>query len=386
MSTSSLSLRPASSSRLRAVLVLLVALLAHAVVLDRAQQRLTGTDAARSAQQPTVNARLLPPPPAPVVVSEAPAALPRPRPRRPVPPPPKPAPVAPADLLPRVEAPVPAEATPAIVDMPDVVRAEGPVADAVAPEAPEAGAEPAEAAVKEESAPFEATGAALQSALAVLPDLRGALPAKARYVFRTKNSEIRLATGTTYVDWTLADDGRYELRLSTTAVGMTVLELHSQGALREFGLAPDRYTETRARRGAEAADFDWQGGRVTFSRRPHERPLAQGVQDRISFQFQLMLIGQAQPERFRAGAEIVLWMAGRDDLLAYRFRSAGLAATATGVGSLEAVHLERITASESEARIEVWLVPQLGWLPVRLRFTDRLGRVTESVLESLPAS
>lgn len=386
MSALSPSLRLASSSRLRAVLVLLVALLAHAVALDWAQRRLTGTDAARSAQQPIVNARLLPPPPpAPVVVSEAPAPLPRPRPRRPAPPPPKPAPVAPADLLPRAEAPAPAEATPANVDMADVVRAEGPVADAAAPEAPEVSAEPAEAAAKE-AAPFEATGAALQSALAVLPDLRGALPAKVRYVFRTKNSEIRLATGTTYVDWTLADDGRYELRLSTTAVGMTVLELHSQGALRAFGLAPDRYTETRPRRGAEAADFDWQGGRVTFSRRPHERPLAHGVQDRISFQFQLMLIGQAQPERFRAGAEIVLWMAGRDDLMAYRFRSAGLAATATGVGSLEAVHLERITASESEARIDVWLVPQLGWLPVRLRFTDRLGRVTESVLESLPTS
>jgi hypothetical protein len=33
--------------------------------------------------------------------------------------------------------------------------------------------------------------------------------------------------------------------------------------------------------------------------------------------------------------------------------------------------------------MEVWLAPALSWLPVRLRFTDRYGRVTESVLESM---
>jgi predicted P-loop ATPase len=53
-----------------------------------------------------------------------------------------------------------------------------------------------------------------------------------------------------------------------------VLELDSQGTLRAFGLAPDRYTETRVRRGAVAANFDWEGRRITFSARAHERPLA----------------------------------------------------------------------------------------------------------------
>jgi hypothetical protein len=238
----------------------------------------------------------------------------------------------------------------------------------------------------DEPAVFEATGEVLQFALANLPSMREAMPAAARYVYRTTNSEIRIATGTTVVDWSLTDDGRYELRLATRAIGTNVLELLSQGQLRDFGLAPDRYTETRARRAAEAANFDWDGRRVTFSARPHERALAEGTQDRVSFQIQLMLLGRAQPELFRPGALLVMRMAGRDDVVEYRFRSAGRDTTDTGVGVLEAVRLERVVVREGEARIDVWLAPSLSWLPVRLRFTDRLGRVTESVLQSAPSS
>jgi hypothetical protein len=174
--------------------------------------------------------------------------------------------------------------------------------------------------------------------------------------------------------------------MTTVALGLTVLELDSQGSVGEFGLAPERYTETRARRSPEAANFDWAGRRVTFSAKTHERPLVEGAQDRISFQIQLMLLGQARPEWFRRGATTVMPMAGRDDVTIYRFRSTGRESTQTGAGLMEAVRIERITSRETEARIEVWLVPALNWLPVRMRFTDRLGRVTESVLEVQPAS
>jgi len=95
----------------------------------------------------------------------------------------------------------------------------------------------------------------------------------ARYVYRTTNSEIRLATGTTTVDWTLAGDGQYRLRMTTVALGMTVLELDSQGSLREFGW-PERYVETRARRspgggelrlGRPPRDLQRQGARAPGS-------------------------------------------------------------------------------------------------------------------------
>jgi hypothetical protein len=389
---STLSPSAAQAVGARAALVLLVTLLAHALLIDR-----VGTMLAEAADEPpapsaAVTARLLPPAELPAIPT--PAAAPVPRPARAVaraaarPPAPAGAPAAPA----------PGE-WPATVDVgADAFGAAPPPNAPASPAGAEPGgaatAPPAEAspapqvaagqAAVPESAPFEATGEALLAALAGLPEPRAVLPAAARYVYRTTNSELRLASGLSTVDWSVAADGEYRLRLSTTAVGLTVLELESRGRLRPFGLAPDRYTETRIRRGAVAANFDWEGRRVTFSARPHERPLPDGVQDRVSFQFQLMLLGQAQPELFRAGREAVLLMAGRDDVSTYRFRSAGEMPAMTGLGELMTVKIERIGQEKSDARVEVWLAPSLGWLPARLRFTDRYGRVTESVLESMP--
>jgi len=388
MSAAVLNPRPAGPTWSRAATVLLLALVGHAFVFHWAQRTLTaGT--AWPEEAATIDARLLPPPAPPAAAPPVPAApVPAPRPRRPRPPP---SAVAPTEPLPAAS---PIVETVVVAD--EAAAAEPPpIAEAPAAAEEAAAAEPnslesAQAPPPVETAPppepFALAGEPLRLALAAIADPRAALPAAARWVYRTTNSEIRLASGTTYVDWSLGADGRYDLRLSTAALGMTVIELHSQGSLREFGLAPDRYTETRARRGPESANFDWDGRRVTFSARPHERGLAEGMQDRISFQVQLMLVGQARPDLFRKGGLVELSMAGRDDLAAYRFRSAGPESTATGIGAVEAVRLERVTASDAEARIEVWLAPKLNWLPVRLRFTDRLGRVTETVLEALPAS
>jgi len=387
---STVSIVPDGSVGWRAALVLLATVLAHAWLLERVDRILAGAEAEPPHEAAAVNARLLPPPVPPV-------------PPQATPPPPRPRPAAVAKKPAAAAAPAPAVAPaaapmefPAAVDVgADAFGVEAAAQDAPAPSEPvvEANEESAAAAQTKETAVaepepevFEATGASLHAALASGPELPALLPSAARYVYRTTNSELRLASGTSTVDWALAADGQYRLRMATTALGVTVIELESKGRLREFGLAPDRYTETRIRRGAVVANFDWDGRRITFSAGSYERPLPDGVQDRISFQFQLMLLGQAQPERFREGRQMVLQMAGRDDVSAYRFRSVGGATTATGIGELTTVKIERIATDQSDARIELWLAPSLGWLPARLRFTDRYGRVTESVLESMPTS
>lgn len=387
---STLPMVPARSVTSRALLVLAVTLLVHALVLERVDRMLGGAEPESPMEVAAVSARLLAPPVPPAAPQAAPAPPAAPRPR--------PAPAIRKQQPAIVSPPVAAAPVdwPATVDVAaDAFGAEpapmpqepAEIADAPSSPEPAATVEPAVGAAAEgEPEVFEASGTALHAALAGLMQARAAMPASARYVYRITNSELRLASGTSTVDWSLGDDDRYRLRLTTTAVGMTVLELDSQGTLRAFGLAPERYTETRVRRGAVATNFDWEGRRITFSSRAHERPLADGVQDRVSFQIQLMLLGRAQPERFRAGRQTVLWIAGRDDVTAYRFRSTGRATAATGIGELEAVRVERVVAGDHEARVEVWLVPALGWLPARLRFTDRYGRVTESVLESMPIS
>lgn len=211
--------------------------------------------------------------------------------------------------------------------------------------------------------------------------LPGGLPARATYVYLTSGSEYKVLTAETSVAWTLGDDGRYEARLATVALGITALELKSTGNVRRFGLAPERFTQRRIRRSEEAANFDWSARRVTFSSRSFERELREGIQDRLSFQFQLMVLAQRLPERFHAGAAIEFPVAGPDGVDIYAFVVGEEETIATELGAIAARKIERPrSVGGADSRIEVWLAPALQWLPVKLRFTDRRGRTTENVL------
>jgi hypothetical protein len=351
----------------RAAVVLLAVVLAHAFVFDRVERLLSGTALRLQSTPAVVRARLVPagvpsPPASTVEYAAQPAASPA---------------SPPAPQARRSAAAVAAAPAIAVDPAPPAAAIERAAVLPLGESRSEAG-RPAAAA---DHVDFEATGTTLLAALR--SPLPPSLPAAAHYAYRTTYSDQPAVIGSTTVDWSLAADGGYRLRLATAVAGLTTLELESRGRLRAFGLAPDRYVEARSGRGAAAANFDWDAGLVTFSARAHGRPLADGAQDRISFQFQLMWLGQAMPERFGDGRHTVLRLAGRDDMSPYRFRATGRETTATGIGEVETVRLERVVEQRFDARIELWLAPDLGWLPVRLRFTDRRHRVTESVLESV---
>jgi hypothetical protein len=154
--------------------------------------------------------------------------------------------------------------------------------------------------------------------------------------------------------------------------------------VQRFGLAPDRYTEKTVGRSEWATNFDWEARRLTFSTKNHERELREGIQDRLSFQFQLMALGQRLPHRFRSGGSILLGVGGRDEVSAYRFDITGSERLRTGAGDFDTVKLERPKSADGrDSRIEVWLAPDAAWLPVKLRFTDRRDQVTENLLSEI---
>ncbi len=353
-----------------------VSLLAHWWVLGGMQRLADEKPAVNERPARTVTAVLLappPPPPPPPVVRR------KPRPPKVAPPP---APVAPAPelaqtpLLEPERAPDPAPAQPPIEKQPVEPL------PALANETPAAQPEAAPVTVEDPVLPTERVdGADLAAELAETGVLPGGLPARATYVYLTTGSEYKVLTGETSVAWTLADDGRYEARLATVALGITALELTSTGQVRRFGLAPERYTQKRIRRSEEAANFDWDKRRVTFSARSFERELREGIQDRLSFQFQLMALAQRLPERFHAGAAVEFPVAGPDGVDTYAFLVGDEETIATELGEFVARKIERPrSVGGADSRIEVWLAPALQWLPVKLRFTDRRGRTTENVL------
>jgi hypothetical protein len=334
-----------STTAWRIALVLTVVLVLHACGLYEVATGLS-TLKAEDATQATLAVSLIAPP-APAKAAPAPAP-PRPRPKAaraptPVAPPPQPA---------AVEPPAPAEPPP--VEEP----VEPPPPDALPPVAAES---------------------------SLLPSVAG-LPTKGRIVYRTTYTRMRGVGALTFVDWSVdVERGRYELWLRTVdPTGL--LDLRSVGWVKPFGIAPERYLERIEIANRELrADFDWSTNMVAFTGRGAGAAagFAEGIQDPLSLQFQLPLLAQAFPWRFTPGVEMTFFVARRN-IEKYTFVVEGYEGVRIGSKELQALKIDRRRGPDSNRRVELWMVPEYQWLPVRLRFTDSNDEVWDSVLAALP--
>jgi hypothetical protein len=143
---------------------------------------------------------------------------------------------------------------------------------------------------------------------------------------------------------------------------VTVLDWSSQGALDGAGIAPERFAVRRRGRDSQAANFQRDAGKVTFSGPTHELPLLPGVQDRLSWLLQLPAVIDAAPERFGPGARVTLMVVGaRGGADVWTFGVAG----ADRVGDTPALKLLREARRPRETQVEIWLDPARGHLPLR---------------------
>lgn len=183
--------------------------------------------------------------------------------------------------------------------------------------------------------------------------------------------------GAAHLDWR-TDGDRYVLDMDGI-----LGRLHSEGASGDAGVAPRRAREDTDT-GPLVTEFDADGHRVVFRATGAESPDNVGIQDRASLLMQLAGIGLAEPDQVRDTIDIVV--AGARDLRIAHFRVLGQEDVATGVGTFAAWHLAEV-AAPGVARLDVWLAPAQGWLPVRLRTEDAGGSVTQtlSTLGAAPA-
>lgn len=268
-------------------------------------------------------------------------------------------------------APRPARAAPPEPPPADVPDRPGPPAPAALPDAADgAGAPAPEAAASE---PGEATPALLLAASA--PALAAGLPgSEPPPVYPTVlppavtlDYELRrgMLTGSATLSWR-PEGGRYELQLDGSVIGLRVLSQLSRGRLDAHGLAPERFTDQRARRSMQAANFRRDTGRISFSGPTHELPLYPGVQDRLSWMVQLPAIVAADPALRRAGQRILLQAVGaRGDSALWAVQVLGPATVQTRAGTVATLHLRREPRGPYDTRVEVWLDPARHHLPLR---------------------
>lgn len=179
-----------------------------------------------------------------------------------------------------------------------------------------------------------------------------------------------IASGDALLSWSPTEQQRYELKLEGSIAGISVLDWVSSGAIDGAGIAPDRFVIRRRGRDSQAANFQRDAAKITFSGPTHELPLIAGVQDRLTWMLQLPGVIEAAPQRFGAGASVVLMVIGaRGGADVWTFNVIGT----ERVGEIAALKLVREARKPRDVRVDVWLDPARGHIPVRALLTQAEG-------------
>lgn len=179
-----------------------------------------------------------------------------------------------------------------------------------------------------------------------------------------------IASGDAHLSWQPTEQQRYQMRLEGFIAGITVLDWVSTGGLDGAGIAPDRFVIRRRGKDSQAANFQRDAGKITFSGPTHELPLIAGVQDRLTWMLQLPAVIAAAPERFGAGTSVVLMVIGaRGGADVWTFNVIGT----ERVGETTALKLVREARKPRDVQVDVWLDPTRGHIPVRALLSQPEG-------------
>jgi hypothetical protein len=341
--------------RLRWAVALALVLGAHLLVLI-GLVRMPGPPLPLTSDLPVLDAILMPP---------QPVVLPPPTPARK--PPSRPAPPTAAPQPEPAPAPAPAPAPP-LATSPggDTGVATGSGGPGTAPAGPAATAPPP-------TAPAAPAAPADSGA----PVLRYAAPPSVTLRYASFVNGVQNPDGN--IHWEQGA-GRYRLSVETRMLWFR-FAFHSEGAIDERGLAPERYEEERRKR-SQAVRFDRATRTLVFESSGKQEPLPDGAQDRFSVFLQLVGLVRGNPQRYVApGVTETFQVADTRDLEPMRVQYVGEEEVDTGNGFTRAKHFIRLPRhADDRRRVEVWLAEAVGWMPVKLRQTEPDGTQIDLVL------
>jgi hypothetical protein len=167
------------------------------------------------------------------------------------------------------------------------------------------------------------------------------------------------------------DGQSYRAVLEVQVPGMPPRRQSSEGQVTSAGLEPLRFGEQL--RSEQAAHFEREAGRVSFSNNRPAVPLLPGAQDRLSVLLQLGAVFAADPRRAAPGSTIAIQTATTREAEPWWFTVEGPETLRLPAGEMTTVKLVRPAHGEYDQRMEVWLAPGKAYVPVRLRLTQPNG-------------
>jgi len=361
-----------------------VVLALHALVLGGTAPHWTSSPAEDPLRFTTRTVALPPPPPAAAVQPADTATRPvaRRKPRA------KPAPALPGDTLaaasPLFPAPPPEAEVPGAPDSaPDAATA---VAAAPAASEPVAPASTASAPTDPATADTAAVqgiaitppGAAEGAASAQAPAVR--IPAPARLGFDVAGQSKGFQYSARAELLWQHDGQQYQARQEISVLFLGSRTQTSVGEITARGLQPRRFGDRS--RSEQAAHFDFAQGRATFSANTPQATIVPGTQDRLSVFLQLGAMLAAAPQRFAVGTRISIPTVSARSADTWTFTVEGEETLELPLGTLRTVQFQRLPRRDYDQKAQVWLVPELDYLPARIRITQANGDFAELNLRS----
>lgn len=177
-------------------------------------------------------------------------------------------------------------------------------------------------------------------------------------------------------------DGKsYEARLAFQVLMFGRVQT-SKGLLTDQGLEPVRFGDKV--RSEVAAHFERSKNKISFSANTPDVPLLPGGQDQLSVFLQLAAMLGGSVDKFPAGTLIPFQAIGPKSAESWVFKVGAMEKLNLPGGEVRAIKLSRESTGEFVPSGEIWLAPDLNYLPVRIRllqsngdFVDQQWRATE---------
>lgn len=334
-------------------------LLAHLAVLQRLPAMLQ-VQAPVVVQTLTTRTIAAPVPPAPTM-----PAAPQPAPKKPVRSPVPPMPDAsPSTTVAAVEPMEPA-----------------PVEPVLPPPAPPASAPvPVEVPPPPEP-PASAASAAAAPAVPLTHATKFAFPDPVRLLYALTGEAKKLhysARG----DLLWQQDGQhYQATLQASMLFLGSRTRSSTGSITPEGLAPQRFSDKW--RTEVAAHFDQATHRASFSANTPDVALETAAQDQLSVILQLAGMLAAEPASYPPAATIAIQTVGPKDADVWIFSIEGPEKIYVPYDGIDTLKLTRNPRKAFDQKVELWLAPGMGYLPVRLKITNANGDYIDQQLRGV---
>jgi hypothetical protein len=198
-------------------------------------------------------------------------------------------------------------------------------------------------------------------------------------------------TGNAQVEWIRVDD-RYQVNLDLLIgpefAPIITRRMTSEGRIAASGLVPARYDEDThvVMRDRRRVTVVFEADAVVLAN-GQRRERIEGVQDTASQFIQLTFLFSTRPDLLKVGASVAFPLALPRAMDAYAYEVVETQTLQSPFGPLASYHLKprpRPTRKANELTAELWIAPELRYLPVRIRIEQDPATFIDLMISGKP--